>query len=271
MNEALRVLKETGVVKIHEDTHIQKMSIDALLKEDFSRMNKIQFIGFISILEREYSLDLSNLKSKGLAYIEENSEDKRVRTAYIEPKQHSSKLIFILIGIAVLVAGIYYTMFFLSQNVEVIEVVDNKIIEEVQRDIIPAAVEPVIEPVVEENLTTTDNNLTLVEDTNVSEVVAVEEVVIPDTLTIILKSRKWFGYVDLSNHKKNSKTFKGKFKMDASKDWLLMAKPGTVIFKINGKDEKHTSKMNMRFKYIDAKLTKIKWAEWKKLNKGRTW
>ena len=57
----LEKLREIGTHKIFERTHIAKKFVEDILNENFSSMNRVQFAGFLSILEREYNLDLHEL------------------------------------------------------------------------------------------------------------------------------------------------------------------------------------------------------------------
>ena len=66
MSSGLEKLRSIGAQKIHEQTHIARQHAQALLHESFDDMSRIHFLGFISILEREYSVDLSDLKAKAV-------------------------------------------------------------------------------------------------------------------------------------------------------------------------------------------------------------
>lgn len=63
MSSDLEKLKEIGAQKIFEQTHITKEHIQAILHKSFEGLTKVQFQGFVSILEREYQVDLKDLKS----------------------------------------------------------------------------------------------------------------------------------------------------------------------------------------------------------------
>lgn len=278
MNEGLKLLKDLGAQKINERTHIPKVPLQALLEEDFQGLNKIQFLGFISILEREYGVELDSFKDAGLLAISEKVAAQKSRDTYVVPQNNSLKIIYFFIAIVILIGAIYYTAFYSLKEEVKSEVIDNTIIESVQKNIIPLAVEPVIElnntaVTADINASSIDNNLTDSNETNITA--ALEEVVakpvVKNTLVVNLKNRRWFGYIDLSTHKKKSKTFSGKLELDTDKNWLFISRPGKIEVKMNSEKKKYSSSKNMRFKYIDGKLTKIKLEEWRRLNKGRTW
>ena len=88
-NDGLQRLKEIGAQKIYEDTHIPVEHIQAILHESFDGLSKIHFIGFISILQREYNIDLSELKNAGVAYYDEKNplEETLKDGIFIAPKK----------------------------------------------------------------------------------------------------------------------------------------------------------------------------------------
>ena len=68
MSEEIDRLQALGVQKLYEDTHIPVEHINSLLSENYEGFSKVQFVGFISILEREYNHEFSGMKAKGLEY-----------------------------------------------------------------------------------------------------------------------------------------------------------------------------------------------------------
>jgi len=273
MNKALEELRDIGTQNIHEMTHIPRASIEAFINEDFSKMNKIQLNGFIAILEREYTVDLSALKQSALTYFQEHQDEKKVRTEFVSTKEKSSKLVYIIVALIILMGAIYFTMF--SEQVKAPSLYEEKssIVQNVEKEIIPQIEKNNSLLIQELNVTdiVSESNSSELVDNNITEVVEVTPIIVDTILTVTQKFRGWFGYVSLDTHKKNSKTFRGSFDLNGSQDWLLIGRPGSLVFTIDEQEQKYRSSKNMRFKYIDKKLTKIRLAEWKKLNKGRTW
>ena len=273
MNKALEELRDIGTQKIHETTHIPRASIEAFINEDFSKMNKIQLNGFIAIFEREYGVDLSGLKKSGLTYVVEHENEKKVRTEFVSTKEKSSKLIYIVIGLIILMGAIYFTMFNEEEKAPTLYEEKSSIVQSVEKEIIPQIERNNSLLIQEANVTDMllESNSSELVDNNTTELVEAAPAIVDTVLTVTQKSKGWFGYVSLDTHKKNSKTFRGNFDLNGSQDWLLIGRPGSLLFTIDEQEHKYKSSKNMRFKYIDKKLTKIRLAEWKKLNKGRTW
>jgi len=70
------ILEETDVKKISQKTNISKENIVMLMDEDFASLIKAKALGFISILERDYEVDLKTLREKALAYYEKHGNDE---------------------------------------------------------------------------------------------------------------------------------------------------------------------------------------------------
>ncbi|WP_434657460.1 hypothetical protein [Sulfurimonas sp. NW9] len=120
-NDGLQKLKDIGAQKIYEDTHIPVGHIQAILHASFDGLNKIQFIGFISILQREYNIDLSELKNAGTAYYNEKNpvETTTEDGIFIAPKKKKNfTLLYILLTMVALLAALYYTVEYTDEEIK---------------------------------------------------------------------------------------------------------------------------------------------------------
>jgi len=256
MSDALQKLREIGAQKIHENTHISKEHIQALLHGSFESLNRIQFLGFISILERDYEIKLDELKNDGLEYFNENRvDDDENSKVFITSKQKKNyKAIYITVAILIGLLAVIYSMTTSSQG-EKTEVIDNSVINEVKTNIV-------------------DESNTTMEEMPVTEekkVVLDEQPAIEKSFKVISKIKLWIGYIDLLEDKKYQKLFTGEIELDPTKEWLLSLGHGNVSFEIDGKLKEFHSKKNMRFLYKDGELKEINYKEFKHLNKGSGW
>lgn len=275
MNDNLNVLKELGVQKIHNDTHISKEHIQEILHETFDGLNAVQFTGFISILEREYNIDLNELKSKGLSYFDDiepiSIEDQKLFIGSKKQSNHAST--YVLFGVLIFVSLMYYKFSYLDPNTSRVETVDNTKIEKVTKNI-----KPVLEiknSVIAIDTNSSDSTVknTLVLKTPVQNKTITKEKVIEKirTLKLFPKNKVWLGYIDLKTNQKYQKVHRTEFSMDTTKDWLLLFGAGNIKLEVNGEIKRFASEQNMRFKYVDGVFTKISVTEFKSLNKGRKW
>jgi hypothetical protein len=101
-------LKAIGAQKIHEATHIPRLHVQAILNKTYDDMTKIQFFGFISILEREYLLNLQELKEDSLVYFNEISSNNN--SLFLESKQKNNKAFYYIVaGLSIFVAIVYFS------------------------------------------------------------------------------------------------------------------------------------------------------------------
>jgi len=72
------ILENNTVKEINIKTNIAEKNIEAIVAGEFEKIRKTNAIGFISIIEREYNVDLSELKKQALDYYETVYEDTTV-------------------------------------------------------------------------------------------------------------------------------------------------------------------------------------------------
>lgn len=267
MNEGYETLKKIGVQKIHEQTHISSVHIEALLNDGFDDMTKIQFLGFISILEREYGVNLDDLKDKALLHFSQNSENSNEKAKVFLSANKKRNLTPIYITIAVIIFAVFIYMSVDSSNTEVCEVekVDNSVIESAKNNIVADEKEVAV---IELNNSIPEINTTIIEEESIKDPQADNKIT---SFKIKPTIKVWLGYVDLKNHKKYQKTFEDELELDPSKNWLLAFGHGHIDIEINGIVKKYTIKKNVRFSYIDGELKDINLEEFKSLNKGSRW
>lgn len=259
MSEELSHLQSLGAQKIYEQTHIPVQSVQAILHHSFEEFSKVQFLGFISILEREYKVELPELRAEALAYFDANRDSKQTGKLFIEPKKRTNfTLFYILLAFLIFIGVVTYTLTRTSNIPEAQTKVDNTLIENVTKKI-----------TTDEVNMTTDANQTLVN--KVVEVKAPVVEVVQKSFQINAKSKVWLGYIDVEANKKHQKTFKGKMTLDPNKKWLLIFGHGYIDMYINGKLKKFDSRDKVRFYYENGKLEAVTLKKFKKLNRGRKW
>lgn len=273
MNDNLKILRDIGAQTIHSDTHIPREYIQAIIHETFDGLQSVQFMGFVSILEREYNLDLSEVRLKGKEHFSEEV-DQESKVFVSAEKKGSNAKIYIFLVLVLLLSTIYITTEFEQaeptvEKVEVVEVIEEKVavvIDSNETNETNETSETAKKEILEE---VQETNMSVEEPT--PEVVVEPEVVIPRSLKILPKRKIWAGYINIETNQKYQKIFKKEFALDISKNWLLLFGSGTVRLEVNGEEVKFTSRQNMRFKYVDGVFTKITVTEFKSLNKGRKW
>jgi len=265
MNEALDRLKDIGAQKIYEDTHIPAEHVQAMLYESFEGLTKVQFIGFLSILEREYGEDLSSVRARGLEYFDEKSIPDELITDdsifIVSRRKKNLTIIYILLAVALFAIAIYFTMKTATNTLST-HIQENKIIQNIKNEGIVAD-----NNVTETNAT--DENIT--QPAEVTKKVSQEPKAVIKSFEIRARTKVWLGYIDVKTNKKYQKTFTGNFKLDPTKEWLMIFGHGYVDIVINGKVQKFNDKNTLRLLYKDGVIKKITTDEFKELNRGYTW
>lgn len=293
MEENLHILKEIGAQKIHKDTHISREFVQAIIHETFDGLNTVQLTGFISILEREYDVDLSGLKKKAKEHFhDENEKSFNTKKVFVSPERqqnYSGVYIALVVIVFAIVAYFSFTNLNTSQT-QALEI-DNTKIEDVEKSIITtvetketvamveveevntsaALIDTSVAQVRAEAIIDVNETSTKVIKTVVSESTKEEIVVDIKSLKILPKNKVWAGYINIKTHQKYQKIFRKEFVINPKNDWLLLFGSGTIYLEVNGEKKKYASSQNMRFKYVDGVFKKITITEFKKLNKGRKW
>lgn len=246
MNEGFDKLIEIGAQKIHEATHIARAHVQAILDENFEHLNSIQFSGFISILEREYNIDLSELRHDGMTYFNaktpEVKVDNKVKVFVHSKKKGNLNILYLVIGVLVFIVFTFMSQSTNSSENSDVVIVDNSAIDSAQTYI------------------SSDINNTVVEQEQEIQL-----------LKITATNEVWLGYIDLDTSDKKQTTITNEFTLDPSKNWLLVFGHGQINIEVNGDVQEYTSSRTARFSYINGELKKIRLDEFKRLNRGSAW
>ncbi len=103
------ILENNTVKDISIKTNIAEDNIEALIASEFDKIKKVNAIGFISIIEREYGSDLSALKKQALEYYETIHEDTGFTLSQDLMEESSGKFgFFKLIVFLLIIYAIWY-------------------------------------------------------------------------------------------------------------------------------------------------------------------
>jgi len=249
-------LQNIGAQKIHEQTHIPKVQSEELVHGNFESMNRVQFLGFVSILQREYSLELNGLKNDGIEFFKQDEEDEQESKVFVTPKKSKNYTIYYLIIALIII--LIVALVKPSDKKKVEPTLDNKKIEQVTKKIQPKELNTSM---------LAQQEIKVV----VPEVKKEIEVVVAREFKIIPKTKLWIGYIDLNTGKKRQKVISEAFELEAKGHWLLSFGHGHVDLNVDGNITKYKEPKNVRFLYKDGELKKITYTEFLGLNKGKAW
>lgn len=291
MIKELDKLRALGAQKIYEDTHIPLPYIQSMIHESFEGLNRVQFLGFVSILEREYGSELEILREKGLEYFEtQKSEKVRDVDLFGNPeKKHNLIPVYIAIALVVIAFIVYQNFLSASKDEIVIDELDNSAIDTAKEKITVELKEAptVVDKnetnvsVKEDNVTETNMTVVSVVDTNKSSQSVVKSEIprvkekkeLKKLAPLVIKPRKkvWVGYINKTDNTKKQAVVKHILTLDPEKVWLLSFGHGMVDINVNSKRNRFSSSKAMRFIYKNGRLKPLSVKEFKKLNRGRLW
>ncbi len=254
MNEELEQLQEIGAKKIHEQTHIPLQNVQALLDGSYESFTRVHFLGFVSILEREYKLELTEMKATGLTYFEtDNKGSEETVGVFIAPKKKSKKSYFLLLALLIFIFAVAYKFSIPNEN-KIVKIEDSTQIEKLKEKVV---------------------QVTSKVDINNTKKLKIKELpkptpVVLKPLKIITKSKVWFGYIDVATGKKYQKTFQGELELDPNKTWLFLFGHGYIQMYTDGKLQQFSSHP-VCFYYKDGVLKSITREEFRNLNRGHKW
>ena len=267
MSEALEQLQEIGAQKIYEQTHIPAEHVQAILHGSYEGFNKVQFIGFISILEREYSLDLQTVKFKGIAYFDTLEKDEEASIfVQNDAKKKNKLLLALLLGVVAIV--VMLVSFAQSQTTPEVPDDTHTPLSTVEEKVIEKKVLSQEEASIQESNSTQE----IKQKQQPKEQVEVSsQMQTPSSFVIKTNKPLWIGYIDLKNNVKKQITIKQSFSLDPTKDWLLTLGHGYVTFAIGDETFTFQKKQGIKLLYKDGKLKEISYREFKRLNRGNAW
>lgn len=267
-------LQALGTEKIHEQTHISRDKVELVMNKAYADIGRVQFMGYISILEREYGIDLSKIKQEYVEYYQNNAAILTPKPSVILQATSNSKPKWVLAGItviALLTAGGYF--------------LQGKLSSEPQEDVMhltTSAVEVVdqnsdqnVSDVNETNTTAplanTVANPTLNADANKTVTPAKQPVIAGKQLSIRPKYKVWYGIIDMATGGKTQNITKDPIVIDTTKDCLIILGHGRVEIEYpEGKtllDDKNT----VYFSCEKGTLKQITQQEFMERNGGKNW
>jgi len=103
------ILEENSVKTISEKTNISEENLEALFNGEFDRLKKVKTMGFISIVEREFRADLSELRDQAKEYYKTHLEEDGVVLDVPVLESQKGKFSFMsFLTVMLLGAGVWY-------------------------------------------------------------------------------------------------------------------------------------------------------------------
>ena len=269
---ATATLRAIGAEAISLQTHISQSNIKKLLEGDFEAFSAVQFNGFVTILEREYDLDLGEWRVRFAQTAPEpeaplaEAENDPFANA-VRAKKRQRLTVAVLAGLLLLVLVVTYLVLGSGGGKEKIEL-NNTAIEKARASMATLGVRPGTEGVPaagETNATETNESIVPMPEVPPAEPAAPAEIIIYPKTTI------WLGMIDEQTHKRQAKVTSEAVRLDGGRDWLIVT--GHGLLTIGSGDENETYKQvdRMLFACENGVCRQIDEQEFKVRNRGVIW
>jgi len=272
-------LQNLGVNELYERTHIARHQIELLLNKSFEKLSRVQFMGFISILEREYSIDLSSLRDDydREIPIQRVFDEESVSTVLQAKSTERKKWIvgaIVTILLLVIITSITQKELSSAPNEEILKlnsvvakigVENNRSLElntTIERTIVEANVSNLNEnKMVPESLSQEQNSSTL--ETQGRD--------FGHVLSIKPTSNVWMGMMDLDSGKKTQRKTKKPIIIDTTKNWLFIFGHGRLQILTSEGSRTLKEKNTAWFIYENGSLKQLSREEFEEKNHGSKW
>ncbi len=281
-----KILKQYGLDKVSAKTRISKKHLSMLRDKDFTGFSKPQAYGFVSILQREYGDDFTELKAELEAWFSTGESEEKKDEIFIsadarKPEAKQKGVVFVVL---LLILGIAALYFFQKQQEPKNEA------QEVSKPQ-AAVVAPKSETEESKPLASAPQPQTQSTQTAEPEHEKIVEAKEPEAAATAVKEQSepkpyvpmenavitpivklWFGIIDLENKKRVAKTTADPYEIESKGKKLLITGHGR--FEISdsfGNLFKYNDAKKHYFLIDDGMVKEIPVSEFRRLNGGKVW
>ncbi|MDP2078423.1 MAG: hypothetical protein Q8N01_05070 [Sulfuricurvum sp.] len=262
-------LQNLGANVIHEQTHIARSKLELVLNKSFADLTRVQFMGFISILEREYGIDLSGIRQEYDEFVQSHPDVVIQKESVILQAQSRSRQKWILGGVVaitllIVIGSMIQGRLSIAPSEDVIQLSSGNVeVVDANLGIVPVEINTtVIAPIVEANTTALKSELNI----STKSVATIENAVsIKPTVKV------WIGILDLTTGTKSQKTTTDPIVLDKSKNTLYMFGHGRLEILTPNGTKILKDRNAVWFTYENGQLKQINEAEFSVKNNGVAW
>jgi len=275
-------LQSLGAESIHERTHISRDKIELILTKSYGEINKIQFIGFISILEREYGLDLSDIKQEFISYQQLNGSLQPKQSIVLQPTANTKQK-WVIAGLSLIVVLLVlgYSLQTKMSNFPQEEVLQLSTTAVEALDELKEVNTPQDLNMTQELNVTEESNKTQSNDVNTTKRMSDQNItsfqkpqinqIVNEGLEIRPVYKVWFGMIDLDSGEKSQRITKDPIKIDTSKNWLVVLGHGRIEIALPSGNETLRESGTVWFSVENGILKRISQEDFRERNGGNNW
>lgn len=261
-------LQRLGANSIHEHTHIARSKLELLLSKSYSELNRVQFMGFVSILEREYSIDLSELREEYEIYAKVNPEAALPKPSVLFQPSSNRRQWWILGGIIGII-GLIVIVFLTERQLGNLPKEETIVLQ--SSDINLSKPEPIVELNTTLENNSTDSNQTGIVEQNSSQSQMTSLQSLGHTLKIIPVYKVWVGTMEMQSGIKTQKITKEPIIIDTTKNWLFMFGHGRLMIEGSDKNMTLEERSTVWLSYENGQLYQLTHDQFRSKNRGQNW
>jgi hypothetical protein len=253
-------LQALGTEKIHERTHISRDKVELVMTKSYGEIGRVQFMGYLSILEREYEIDLNDLRNEYTEFCKTHATLIPPKESVILQSVSNSKPKWIVAGL-ILIALVMSVGYFLQGKMSAMP-------QEEVMELTTSSVE------VADEINITESNQTnalipTITDVNKSEVIPVNAS--GKELTIRPIYKVWYGMINMATGERIQNITAEPILIDTSKNWLIFLGHGRLEIDASSEKTVLKEKETVRFLLENGVLKQITKDEFIARNGGKNW
>ena len=300
MDKDIKVLEKIGLQEVCKKTHIEVKQLEYMINNQYDKLNKVNTIGFVKIISREYKLDLTDWLEGFYDYWadhkaeEENKKNKIFIRANNDKSYKKLAWLFLLI---MLISGIFAVFSIFKIDIDFASLLDKSkfetqvagyqsapVIQEAAKSLGVKVEERIVESnstnrTIETVIVSTDENNTakMVSNNGQMSLSLVEEknttiAVLPKNTAMIIPKRKiWIGTITLDTFNRQVVSDDKNITIDLTKKQLVKTGNGYFALSYDGTVEDFTEQGSTRFLVENGTIKKISEESFIALNKGKNW
>ena len=262
-------LQNLGANVIHEQTHIARSKLELVLNKSFGDLTRVQFMGFVSILEREYGIDLSGIRQEYDEFVQTHPDVVIPKESVILQAQSRSRQKWVLGGIVaitllIMIGSLIQGRLSISPSEEVMQL-NSANVEVVEENTASLPLEintTEVTPIMEANITVPKQEL---------NVTSKSVTTIENATSIKPKMKVWIGILDLTTGAKSQTITRDPIALDKSKNTLYMFGHGQLEIVTPDGTKIIKDRNTVWFSYENGQLKQVNQQEFVAMNNGTAW
>lgn len=300
MDKDIKILEKIGLQEVCRKTHIEVKQLEYMINNQFDKLNKINTLGFVKILSREYKLDLTDWLEGFYDYwadhkAEEESKKNKIFIRANSDRSYKKLAWFFLL--MMFIAGLFAVVSIFKIDIDLESLLEKTkfetqiagyqsapVVQEAAKSLGVKVEERVIETngtntTVEAIIVNIDDNATQRIESNesnssfnkVEEKNATISTISKNKAMILPKRKIWVGSISLDNFSRQITSDDKNLTIDLTKKQLIKTGNGYFILSYDGTDEDFTEQGSTRFLVENGTIKKISEESFVALNKGKNW